>query len=131
MFDGGVQVAQGFGKARVIDERLTHLDRFCQGAAGLALLTQQTLTAEQHVAVEKRLGECVVGVMRRAGALVDVLCKEVQFQVAADFRSRPPVADPVQNDFLGGVQGRHHASVLLGQFQASRFHVHLPDRLEQ
>ncbi|MNN31710.1 hypothetical protein D3C81_1454080 [compost metagenome] len=37
----------------------------------------------------------------------------------------------MQDDLLGGVQCRHHPTVLLGQFQAPRLHVHLPDRLEQ
>ncbi|MNQ68952.1 hypothetical protein D3C85_835250 [compost metagenome] len=131
VFEGSVQVAQGFGEAGVIDKRLTHLDRLGQCPAGLALLAQQALTAEQHVAVEERIGQGVVRVVRRAGALVDVLSEEVQFQVTADFRTRPTVADPVQDDFLGGVQCRDHATVLLRQFQSACFHVHLPDRLEQ
>ena len=38
VFDGGVQVAQRFGEAGVIDERLAHLDRFRQRPAGFALL---------------------------------------------------------------------------------------------
>jgi hypothetical protein len=112
-----MQVAQGFGEAGVIDERLAHLDRLGQRPAGLALLAQQALAAEQHVAVEERLGQRVVRVVRGAGAFVDVLGEEVQLQVAADFRARPAVADPVQDDFLGGVQRGHHATVLLGQFQ--------------
>ena len=131
VFEGGVQVAQGFGEAGVINERLAHLDRLGQRPAGLALLAQQALAAEQHVAVEERVGQGVVRVVRGTGALVDVLGEEVQLQVAADFRAWATVADPVQDDFLGGVQCGHHAAVLLGQFQAACFHVHLPDRLEQ
>ncbi|MCY1417911.1 hypothetical protein D9M71_334570 [compost metagenome] len=131
MFERGIQVAQGLGETGVIGERLAHLDRFGQGPAGLALLAQQALAAEQHVAVEEGVGQGVVRVVRRTGTLVDVLGEEVQFEVAADFRPRAPVADPVQDDLLGGVQCRHHAAVLLGQLQAPRLHVHLPDRLEQ
>jgi len=63
VFQGGVQVAQGFGEAVVIDERLAQLDRLGQGLAGLALLAQQALTAEQHIAVEERIGQGVVRVV--------------------------------------------------------------------
>ncbi|MNG22981.1 hypothetical protein D3C84_1075330 [compost metagenome] len=95
------------------------------------MLAQQALTAEQHVTVEERVGQGVVRVVRRTGALVDVLGEEVQLQVTADLRARPTVADPVQNDLLGCVEGRHHATVLLRQLQSPCFHVHLPDWLEQ
>ncbi|MNK93077.1 hypothetical protein D3C87_1132220 [compost metagenome] len=131
VFKGGVEVAQRFGETRVINKWLTHLDRFGQSAAGLALLAQQALAAEQHVAVEERFGQCVVRIVRRTRAFVDVLSEEVQFQVTADFRSGAAIADAVQDDFLGTVQRRHHATVLLGQFQPPGFDVHLPDRLEQ
>ncbi len=95
------------------------------------MLTQQALTAEQHVAVEKRIGQRVVRVVRRAGALVDVLSDEIQFQVAADFRAGPTTANAVQNDFLGGVQRRNNTAVLLRQLQAAGLHVEGANRLEQ
>ncbi|MNZ61345.1 hypothetical protein D3C78_794380 [compost metagenome] len=95
------------------------------------MLAQQALAAEQHVTVKERVGQGVVGIVRRTGALVDILSKEVQFQVAADLRAWPTVADPMQDDLLGGVQGGHHPTVLLGQFKATGFDVHLADRLEQ
>ena len=126
-----MQVVQGFGETGVVDERLAHLDGFGQGPAGLALLAQQALAAEQHVAVEERLGQRVVRVVRRAGAFVNVLREEIQLQIAADFRAGSTVADPVQDDFLGRVQGGDHAAILLRQFEAAGFDVHLPDRLEQ
>src|SRR3546814_7346018 len=86
---GGMQVIQRLGEAGVIDEWLAQLERLGQRLAGLALLAQQALAAEQHVAVEERVGQCVIGIVRGAGALVDILGEEVQLQVAADFRTRP------------------------------------------
>lgn len=131
VFQGRVQVAEGFGEAVVIDERLAQLNRFGQGLAGLALLAQQALATEQHVAVEEGLGQRVVGVVGRAGAFVDVLGEEIQLQVAADFRAGATIAYAVQDDFLRRVERRHHPAVLLRQFQAPRFHIQLADRFEQ
>ncbi|MNQ53728.1 hypothetical protein D3C85_677760 [compost metagenome] len=86
---------------------------------------QQALAAEQHIAVKEGIGQFVVGVMRGAGALVDVLGEEVQLEVAADRAPRSVVADAVQDDFLGGIQRRHHPAVLPGQGQPPLFHVEL------
>ncbi|MNS92549.1 hypothetical protein D3C72_1266910 [compost metagenome] len=63
VFERGIQIAEGLGETRVIGERLTHLDRFGQGTAGFALLTQQALAAEHDVTVEKRFCECVVRIV--------------------------------------------------------------------
>ena len=62
---------------------------------------------------------------------MDVLGEEVQLQVATDFRARATIADPVQNDFLGGIERGHHPTVLLCQFKASCFDIQLTNRLEQ
>ena len=131
MFKGSVQVAQGLGKTVVIDEWLAQLDRFRQPLAGHALLAQQALAAEHHVTVEEGIGQGVVRVMGRTGALMDVLREKIQLEVAAELGARPGVADPVQDDLLGGVQRRHHPAVLPGQFQAACFYVQLADGLEQ
>ena len=95
------------------------------------MLAQQTLAAEHHITVEEGIGQGVVRVVRRAGTFVDVLREEIQLEVAAEFGAWPSIADPVQDDFLGGVQRRHHPAVLPGQFQPARFHVQFADRLEQ
>ncbi|MNN68120.1 hypothetical protein D3C81_1838030 [compost metagenome] len=64
MLQGRIEVAEGLGEAGVVGERLAHLDRLGQRPAGLALLAQQALAAEQHVAVEKGIGQGVIGVVR-------------------------------------------------------------------
>ncbi|MNQ70040.1 hypothetical protein D3C85_846630 [compost metagenome] len=95
------------------------------------MLAQQALAAEQHVAVEEGLGQLVVGVVGGAGALVDILGQKVELEVAVHLGARTTVADPVQDDVLGRVQRRHHATVLLRQGQAPAFHVELVHRLQQ
>ncbi|MNJ33158.1 hypothetical protein D3C77_278370 [compost metagenome] len=62
---------------------------------------------------------------------MDVLGQEVQLQVAADLGARAAVADPVQDDLLGGVECGHDPTVLLGQLQAPGLDVQLADRFEQ
>ena len=62
---------------------------------------------------------------------MNVLGEKVQLQVAADLRPRTAIADPVQDDFLGRIQRRHHATVLFGQGQAAFFHIQLTQRFEQ
>ena len=57
--------------------------------------------------------------------------QEVQLQVAADLGIWLAVADPVQDDFLGGIERRDHLAVLLGQLQAAGLQVVVADRLEQ
>ncbi|MCY1416730.1 hypothetical protein D9M71_322460 [compost metagenome] len=126
-----MQVFQGLGETGVVGERLAQLDGFGQLLASHALLAQQALAAEQHIAVEEGFGQGVVRVVRRTGALVDVLGEEVQLQVAADLRPRPAIADPVQDDLLGCVERGHHPAVLLRQLQAAGFDVQLANRLEQ
>ena len=54
--------------------------RLGRPAAAPCLQPQQVLAAEQHVAVEKRLGQRVVRVVRRTHPLVDVLRHEVALQ---------------------------------------------------
>ncbi|MNF61842.1 hypothetical protein D3C84_435080 [compost metagenome] len=130
MLQGFVQVLQGLGAVQVV-EGLAHPDGPAQGLAGTALLAQQALAAEQHVAVEEGLGQLVVGVVGGAGALVDILGQEVELEVAVHLGARTTVADPVQDDVLGRVQRRHHATVLLRQGQAPAFHVELVHRLQQ
>ncbi|MCY1212614.1 hypothetical protein D9M72_243520 [compost metagenome] len=130
MFQGFVQVFQGLGAVQVV-ERLAHPDGAAQGLAGAALLAQQALAAEQHIAVEEGFGQFVVGVVGRTGAFVDVLGQEIELEVAAHLGAGPAIADPVQDDFLGRIQRRHHLAVLPCQFQASRFHVELAHRLQQ
>ena len=92
---------------------------------------QQALAAKQHIAVKERFGQFVVRVMRGTGAFVNILGEEVQLQITADFRSRPAIADPVQDDFLGRIQRCHHPTVLFGQGQAAFFHIQLTQRFEQ
>ena len=99
--------------------------------AGRALLAQQALAAEHHIAVEERFGQCVVGIVRGTDPLMDVLSQKVQLQITADLGVRLAVANPVQDDFLGCVQRRHYFAILLGQFQAAGFRVQVADRLEQ
>ncbi|MCY1422872.1 hypothetical protein D9M71_385690 [compost metagenome] len=129
--EGGAQVVERLGAGALVVEWLAQLDGRGQRATGLALLAQQQLAAEQHVAVEERLGQAVVRVVRGAGALVDVLGEEVQLQVAADLRAGAALADPVEDDLLGGVERRHQAAVLLRQLQAALLDVEFAHRLEQ
>lgn len=81
--------------------------------------------------MEKRLGQCVVGVVRGTDTLVDILGQEVQLEVAAYLRVWLAVAHPVQDDLLGCVQRGHHLAVLLGQFQAPCLDVERADRFKQ
>ncbi|MCY1417103.1 hypothetical protein D9M71_326230 [compost metagenome] len=131
VFQRGVQVLQGFGEAAGQHEWLAQADRAGQFLAGRALLAQQALAAEHHVAVEKRLGQRVVRVVRGTDPFMDVLGQEVQLEVAADLGVRLAVAHPVQDDFLGCVERRHHLAVLLGQLQAPGLDVEGADRFEQ
>ncbi|MCY1283767.1 hypothetical protein D9M68_367050 [compost metagenome] len=126
-----LQVGHRLGAVGAMDERLAQLDRLAEVAAGARLQGQQALAAVQHVAVEERLGQRVVGGVRGAGAFVDVLGHEVQLQVAAHLRSRPRVADAVQEDLLGGVERRDQLAVLPRQGQAPRLDVEAAQRLEQ
>lgn len=112
-------------------ERLAQADSPRQGLAGLALLVEQALAAEQHVAVEERLGQPVVRVVRGTGALVDVLGDEIELQVAAHLGARPTMAEAVENGLLGLVQRHHHLAVLPCQGEALALHVELAQRFEQ
>ena len=131
VIERGVQVFQGLAAQFAVFERLAQFDGAGQALAGFAMQTQQALAAKQHVAVEEGLGQFVVGVVRRAGALVNVLGEEVQLQVAIDLGAGAAIADPMQNDLLGGVECRHHPAVLLRQGQASLLDIELAQRLEQ
>ena len=51
---------------------------------GSSLQPQQALAAKQHIAVEEGLGQRLVGIMRRADPLVQILGKEVQLEVVID-----------------------------------------------
>ncbi|MNF71235.1 hypothetical protein D3C76_427690 [compost metagenome] len=62
---------------------------------------------------------------------MDVLGEEIQLEVAAELGARAAIADPVQNDLLGGIERSNHTAILLGQFQAPGFDIELADRLEQ
>ena len=62
---------------------------------------------------------------------MDVLGQEIQLEVAADLGVGLAVADPVQDDFLGGVERGHHLAVLLGQLQARGLDVKGAHRFEQ
>ncbi len=126
-----LQVGLGLAVLLAIFEWLTQLDGLGQGMTGLAMQAQQALAAEHHVAVEEGFGQGVVGIVRGTGALVNVLGEKIQFQVAADLGAGPPVADPVQDDFLGRVERCHHPAILLGQIQTPCLHVQLAQRLEQ
>ncbi|MNC26897.1 hypothetical protein D3C75_750480 [compost metagenome] len=131
VFQRGVEVFESFGITAGQHERLAQADRAGQFLAGRALLAQQALAAEHHVAVEKSLGQGVVGIVRGTDPFMDVLGQEVQLEVAADLGVRLAVAHPVQDDFLGRVERRHHFAVLLGQLQAPGFDVKGADGFEQ
>ena len=130
VFERGLEVFQGQLAVGVV-ERLAQADSPRQGLAGLALLVEQALAAEQHVAVEERLGQPVVRVVRGTGALVDVLGDEIELQVAAHLGARPAMAETVENGLLGLVQRHHHLAVLPCQGEALALHVELAQRFEQ
>ena len=100
----GMQVFQGLAAQLAVFERLAQLDGAAQALAGFAVQAQQALAAKQHIAVEEGFGQFVVRVVRRAGAFVNVLGEEVQLQVAIDLGAGAAIADPMQNDLLGGVE---------------------------
>ena len=131
MFERGVQVAQGFGKTVVVDKRLAQFDRVRQALTGHALLAQQALAAEHHIAVKEGVGQSVVRVVRRTGALVDILGEEIQLQVSAEFGPGPRVADAVQDDFFGRVQCGDHLAILPRKVQTPGFYIQRADRFEQ
>ena len=131
VIERGFEVGQRLGIGLAVAKRLSQPDRTGQLAAGDTLQAQQAPAAKQHVAVEECLGQCLIGMVRGADALVQILGKKIQLEVMVDLHPRPTIAETMQQGFLGGVQGADHAPVLLRQLQALLLHVELVDRLEQ
>ncbi|MCW0450337.1 hypothetical protein NB706_003171 [Xanthomonas sacchari] len=126
------QVGGGLLGLLAVVERLAQPDRLAQRRAGLALQGQQALAAVQHVAVEERVGQRLVRVVRGTGALVEVLRHVVQAEIQARLHAGPAGAAEAADDRgLGRVECGHHLRVLLGQRQPPRVQVALPHRLEQ
>ncbi len=127
----GFEILSRLGIGLAVDERLAQADGRAQFHAGARLQLQQALTAVQHVAVEEGFGQGLIGVMRGADPLVQVLGKKVQLQVMVDPAPGRAIAEAMQQGFLGLVQRGHHAAVLLGQLKAAFFEIQLQHRLEQ
>jgi len=126
------QVTAGLLVAFAVHEWPAQADRLAQARAGLALQVEQALAAVQHVAVEERIDQRAVGVMRGAGAFVEILRHVVQAQIQAGIDARPAGAAEAGEDCgLRFVQCPDHAAVLFGQVQLSALQVGFAHRLEQ
>jgi hypothetical protein len=73
----GLQVLQRLPVGLAVAKHLAHLDGLAEVGAGAGLQPQQALAAKQHIAVEEGLGQRLVGIMRRADPLVQILGEEI------------------------------------------------------
>ena len=126
------QVGGGLPGQLAVGERLAQSDGFAQCRTGLALQGKQALAAVQHVAVEERFGQLFVGIVRGAGALVEILRHVIQAQVQARLHARPAgTPETAEDGGLGRVHRGDHLGILFGQRQPLRLLVDLAHRLEQ
>ncbi|MNS77472.1 hypothetical protein D3C72_1110540 [compost metagenome] len=126
------KIAPGLLVALAVDERAAQADRFAQPCTGLALQVEQALAAVQHVAVEERIDQRAVRIVRGAGALMEILCHVVQAQVQAGVDAGPAGAAKARQDRrLRLVQRADHAAVLFGQVELAALQVRLAHGFEQ
>ncbi len=126
------QVFGGQAAAVAVIERMAQANRLAQRRARLALQGEQALAAIQHIAVEERVGERLVRIVRGTGALMEVLRHVIQAEIQARLHARPPrAAEAAHDGGLGRIERADHLGVLFGQGQPACMQVALAHRFEQ
>ena len=112
-------------RRRALADRLRELERL------FALHTQHALAAVERVRTRKGVGQQGVAFVRTAGALVDVLRRQVLVHGLAEPGWWLAASDAAEQAFLGGIECIDHLAVVQRELEPAALAVHALHRLQQ